>query len=154
MAREVIGSTLASIVKAVEWAEYIKFLREEIVGRRNSMEIVVCTDCKSVEAALKSAGGMENRMQRSELAQIKEKIDKRVVKVVKWIDSKEQLPDSLTKRNSNKSAIIEEVKGLGVKKEEERERIISFCYRQLIYMLKFSDILVNKLLTKKIIFIN
>ena len=66
MAREVIGSTLAaevaSIVKAAEWAEYIKFLREEIVGRRNSMEIVVCTDCKSVEAALKSAGGMENRM--------------------------------------------------------------------------------------------
>ena len=53
------------------------------------------------------------------MAQIKEKIDEGVVKVVKWIDSKEQLPDSLTKRNSNKSAIIEEVQGLGVKKEEE-----------------------------------
>ena len=61
------------------------------------------------------------------MAQIKEKIDKGVVKVVKWIDSKEQLPDSLTKRNSNKSAIIEEVKGLGVKKEEERIENLSLA---------------------------
>ena len=48
VAKKVIGSTLAaeeaSVVEAIEWAEYIKFLRKEIVERWESMDIVVYTD--------------------------------------------------------------------------------------------------------------
>ena len=66
------------------------------------MNIVAYIVCKSLETALKSAGSVENRKLRTDLAQIKENIDKGVIKVVIWIGSKEQLSDSLTKQNSNK----------------------------------------------------
>ena len=95
-----------------KWAEYIKFLWEEIVGRQESLDIVVYTDCKSLETALKYAS-MNNRKLRIDLAHIKGKIDKGVVKVGNW--------------TSNKKA-IEEVQGL---REVRRERIgiIYFCCR-------------------------
>ena len=69
--------------------KYIKLLWEEIVRRWESIYIVGYTDCNSLETILKSAGHVKNRMLRINLAQIKEKIDKGVVKVVNWINSKE-----------------------------------------------------------------
>ena len=100
------------------------------------MDIVVYTNCKSLEAALKSAGCVKNRMLMIDLTQIKEKIDKGAVKVVKWIDRKEQLADSLTKRKSNKRAIIEEVQGL---RERGRIRISLSGYMCLFYILIFNN---------------
>ena len=59
IATRVIGSTL---VEALEWAEYIKFLLEEIVERRESVDLVIYTACKSLKTALKLAGSVKNGM--------------------------------------------------------------------------------------------
>ena len=56
------------MVETVEWAEYIEFLWEEIVRNQERMDIVVYTDCKSLETAMKSAGSVKNKMFRIDLA--------------------------------------------------------------------------------------
>ena len=72
-----IGSTLAeeavSMVEAVEWAEYIKFLWEEIVGEEGIATIIVYTESKSLETALKTAGSIKNCMLKIDLALTREK---------------------------------------------------------------------------------
>ena len=79
MARRMIGSTLVgkvtSIVEAIEWAEYIKLLWEEYDWKEESMDIVVHIDCKSLEAALKSAGSIKSKILRIDLPQVKEKVE-------------------------------------------------------------------------------
>ena len=65
-------------------------------------ESIDVNDCKSFEATLKTTGSVKNRMLRIDLAQVKEKMYKGVIKVVQCIDSKEQLTDSLTKQNASK----------------------------------------------------
>ena len=126
IARRVIGSTVAaeavSVVEVVEWAEYIKFLWEEILGEEGIANIIVYTDSKSLETALKTAGSIKNRMLRIDLAQIREKIEKGMIKMIQWIDGEKQLADSLTKREANRKVIIaevQEVKGEG-RREERR----------------------------------
>ena len=53
---------IKGMVEAMEWAEYIKFQWKKIVGKQESLDIVVYTDCKSLEMALKFAGSVKNRM--------------------------------------------------------------------------------------------
>ena len=104
--------------RVVEWAEYIKFLWEEILGEEGIANIIVYTDSKSLETALKTAGSIKNRMLRIDLAQIREKIEKGMIKMIQWIDGEKQLADSLTKREANRKVImaeVQEVKGEGKK---------------------------------------
>ena len=101
VAKRVIGSTLAaetmSTVMAVEWAEYIKCLWEEIQGGRERLSIMVKTDCKSLEEAIKSVNGVKNRMLRIELANMKSKMEDGTVKGIEWVEGERQLADVLTK---------------------------------------------------------
>jgi len=101
VARRVVGSTLAaetlSIVEGVEWAEYVKKLWEEIHGEDERLKIVVKTDCKSLQEAINSVNGVKNRMLRIELANVKEKLEEKVIDRVEWIKSDEQVADGLTK---------------------------------------------------------
>ena len=111
MARRVIGSILAAevitMVEAVEWAEYVRFLWKEIISGEEDYPIRVYTDCKPLEAALKSAG----RILRIELRQLKEKMERGIIASVHWIDSREQLADDLSKERTSKRKIVEEVQG-------------------------------------------
>ena len=68
---------------------------------------------------MKSVGNVKNRMLKIDVAQIKENIDKGVVKAVKWINSKEQLADSLTKQFKQK---VNYRRGVGSEGGEERGR--------------------------------
>ena len=77
VARRVIGSTLAaeiaSVMEAIEWAKYVRYLWEEIVDDSRTCRIMVFTDCNSLGEVLKTVTNTKNRMFRITLAQIKEK---------------------------------------------------------------------------------
>ena len=114
--RRVISSKLAakavSMVEAVEWAEYIKFLWEEIMGEEGIANIIIYTDSKTLEMALKTARSIKNHMMRIDLALIREKIEKGMIKMIQWIDGEKQLVDSLTKREANRKVIMAKVQGM------------------------------------------
>ena len=63
------------------------------------IKIVIKTDCKSLEEALKSANGVKSRMVRIELASIKNRIDEGIIENIGWVNSKDQIADCLTKKN-------------------------------------------------------
>lgn len=102
VAKRVVGSTLAaetlSIVEAVEWGVYLKYLWEETMGSNHELDIIVKTDCKSVKEALNAKTGVKNRMLRIEMAGLKEKLDEGIIKRIEWIASRDQAADCLTKK--------------------------------------------------------
>ena len=57
-----MAAEVASIAEVIEWAEYMIFLWKEIVRNKENMDIVVYTDFKSWEVALKYARSVKNRI--------------------------------------------------------------------------------------------
>ena len=113
-----VSSTLAaetfSVAEAVEWGEYIKHLWEELNNTEceNEVKIVIKTDCKSLEEALKSANGVKSRMVRIELASIKNRIEEGIIENIGWINSKDQITDCLTKKNASSENLMNVVGGI------------------------------------------
>lgn len=108
LAKRVVGSTLAgetmSMVEGIEWAEYLRYLWEEIHGidpEEERMQIVAKTDCRSLKENVRSETGVKNRMLRIDLLGLKSKLGEGVIKNLEWIHNRDQLADGLTKEKSN-----------------------------------------------------
>ncbi|KAB7495084.1 hypothetical protein Anas_10552 [Armadillidium nasatum] len=99
VAKRVVRSTLSaetlSMVEAIEWGEYIKYLWEELTNKNTSdnIDIIAMTDCKSLRDSIKSTKGVKNRILRIELANLKEKMENKIIKSVEWVNSRLQLAD-------------------------------------------------------------
>src|SRR5215469_1841251 len=117
VAKRVVSSILAvetfSIAEAVEWGEYIKHIWEELNNTEceKGVKIANKTDCKSLEEALKSANGVKSRMVRIELPSIKNRIEEGIIENIGWVNSKDQIADSLTKKNVSSEKLINVVGG-------------------------------------------
>ena len=73
---------------------------------------IIKTYCKSLEEALHSANGVKNRMVRIELASIKNRIEEGIIGNIGWVNSKEQIADSLTKRGVSSVKLMEVIGGI------------------------------------------
>lgn len=111
VAKRVVSSTLSaetlSMVEAIEWGEYIKYLWEELTNKNTSdiIDIIAMTDCKSLRDSIKSTKGVKNRILRIELANLKEKMENKIIKSVEWVNSRLQLADGLTKKDNRKNRL-------------------------------------------------
>src|SRR6201990_198253 len=118
VAKRVVSSTLSaetlSMVEAKEWGEYIKYLWEELtnINTSDNIEIIAMTDCKSLRDSVKSTKGVKNRILRIELANLKEKLENRIIKSIEWVNSRLQIADGLTKKDNRKN-MVELRKALG-----------------------------------------
>lgn len=109
LSRRVVGSTLAgetmSVIEGTEWAEYLKYLWEEINGVKTEddrIRIVVKTDCRSLKENIRSETGVKNRMLRIDLLNLKSKFEEGIIQNIEWINNRDQLADGLTKEKSNR----------------------------------------------------
>ena len=63
------------------------------------------TDCKSLRDSVKSTKGVKNRILRIELANLKEKLENRIIKSIEWVNSRLQIADGLTKKDNRKNRV-------------------------------------------------
>src|SRR5215469_4638518 len=90
VAKRVVGFVLAaetfSAAEAMDWAEYVKHIWEEMNGK-NTTSITLFTDSRSLEQALISVNGVKNRIFRIEMGDLKNRIDEGVLNTVRWLKS-------------------------------------------------------------------
>ena len=100
MGKKIDKSTLAaetmSADEAIEWGLYIKEVWEEI-NKDCECEVILITYNRSVKEALEFPYGAKNRMLRIDLASLKEKVELGNISDIRWIESRQQLADGITK---------------------------------------------------------
>ena len=111
--RRVVRSTLAgetlAMADAVDNAVYISTLYSELMTGDPSdacVEISCLTDCKSLYEAVKSQKFVTEKRLRIEISGLKESLEKDVIHELKWISTKEQLADCLTKKGASSAKLM------------------------------------------------
>lgn len=109
VAKSTIEAEALSLGEAAEAAIYLNKIWEEIVGRQIS--VVVKTDSKTLESALKATTGVKSRRLRIDIAAVKEMIAVGEVEEIEWVSGKNQVADVLTKRGVGGNNIRQYVSG-------------------------------------------
>ena len=102
------GETLA-MAEGIDEAIFIATLFMEITtgnATTDGLPIVCMTDCKSLHDALQSTKHVTEKRLRLEISGIKDLIEKRIVKEVKWSDTRRQLADCLTKKGASPTVLL------------------------------------------------
>ena len=107
VSRRVVKSTIEAealgMGDGMEMAVYINELWMELTGE-GKMNVVVKTDSKTLERAIKSSNGVVSRRLRIDIAALRQMIERKELNTVEWVCSGEQVADCLTKeKNQNKS---------------------------------------------------
>ena len=108
VARSSLTAETLAMLDGVEASLYIRDLFKELYG--HYLPIEVFTDNKSLIDALKSSKYVNEKRLRIDIAALKECISKNQVQIGKWINSKEQLADPLTKQGANPYALLKVLK--------------------------------------------
>ncbi|KAB7503214.1 hypothetical protein Anas_12678 [Armadillidium nasatum] len=85
------------------WADLREYEVEKDKGDQG--EMYFSEDCKSLRDSIKSTKGVKNRILRIELANLKEKMENKIIKSVEWVNSRLQLADGLTKKDNRKNRL-------------------------------------------------
>ena len=109
VARSVTEAEAIALTEAAEMTIYLDKLLQEITGLRGS-RMLMKTDNKTLELALKSSTGPKSRRLRIDLAAIREMIAEGTIEV-EWIVNAKQRADVFTKADVSKRAIREYVFG-------------------------------------------
>ena len=113
--KRVVRSTLAAetlaLSNCIDSSIYIAKLYQEILyGNSNqTLPIEIYTDNKSLVASLYSAKSVSERRLRIDIGAAKEAINTKNIKSVKWIETKLQLADTMTKCGASNLALINAV---------------------------------------------
>lgn len=106
--RRVVRSTLAgetlAMADAVDNGIFVASLYTELMtgkAKPTELPIICITDCHSLSDAIKSTKQVTEKRLRIEVSSIRELIEQEQIKAVKWIDTKHQLADCLTKNGAS-----------------------------------------------------
>ena len=106
--RRTVRSTLAAetlaMTEAIDNAVFLASLYTELsLGKAapSKLPIVCFTDCRSLWDALKSTKQVSEKRLRLEISSIRELLEQQQIKTVRWIETKSQLADCLTKRGAS-----------------------------------------------------
>ena len=110
--KRVVRSTLAaetlSLVEGLEDAVYHRTMVSELSGKKpENFDINAIIDNKSCVEALFSTHQVEDKRLRIEIGEIKEMIDRKVVKDISWVPGSAQIADALTKAGASGLRILE-----------------------------------------------
>ena len=110
--KRVVRSTLAAETLALnegcETAIYISRILQEII-RINSIPIFAITDNKLLHEVANSLTATTDRLLRVEIAAIREMCERKQT-VLKWVEGKDQLSDSLTKKGPSSAHLLNVLK--------------------------------------------
>jgi hypothetical protein len=113
LAKRVATSTIEAetlaLMGGIEMAMSLQHVWEEVMGEK--WKIMVRTDSKTSSQAVTSTSNLLSRKLRINLASIREQLEKGEVDGIKWVSTKDQLADVLTKEGVNKEPLREYVGG-------------------------------------------
>lgn len=108
--QRVVKSTMAAEtliqVEAAEAAFWLSNLLTEVCGRNVLNSIICYTDSRQLFEAVHSIKSVVDKRLRIDLSILKEMIDRGEITDVKWIDSKKQIANCLTKRGASAEGLL------------------------------------------------
>ena len=100
--RRVVKSTLAaetlSLVECAENGVYLSLILQELTGTKIDVKCFV--DNKSLVDSIHSSKSVDDRRLRVDIAVLRDMIERKELKEVSWVPTKQQLADCLTKRGA------------------------------------------------------
>ena len=110
VAKSTIEAEALSLGEAAETAVYLKEIWKEITGNKE-IPIIIRTDSRTLESALKSTSGVKSKRLRIEIAAMREMLERKEIENVEWVGTEQQVADILTKKGVNNKPIREYVFG-------------------------------------------
>ena len=112
--KRVVRSTLAaealSLCDGLEAAIHLRDIIEEVHGlEAGTIKVDALVDNKSTVDAVRSTTVVDDRRLRREIGAIKQMLERKIVRSIKWIPGSDQLADVLTKRGVNGNKILQVV---------------------------------------------
>ena len=108
-AKSTLAAETIALVEALENAIYIKHLITEMLLKSSShIEVNCLTDNYSLYQTAHSTKSISDRRLRIELAIVREAIKTEQV-TLKWVNSKEQLADCMTKKGCDSQKLIQRI---------------------------------------------
>jgi hypothetical protein len=137
IAKSTIEAETLSLGEAAETGIYLNRIYQEVTGKKN-IPIIMKTDSKTLEKAVKSTSGVKSRILRIDMAALKEMLEKGEIKVIDWVNTKDQVADILTKNGVNEKNMKEYVwsknkqeKSQGEGREEDKLDKNPLCFRKM-----------------------
>ena len=114
--RRVATSTLTAetlaIVDAIESANYTRSIAEEILyGNTKRIKVTCYTDNLSLFQTAKTSTQVTDKRLRMELSVVREAVSRGDIEL-KWVESREQLADCLTKKGNNSTKLLERINAM------------------------------------------
>ena len=110
--RRIVKSTLAAetmaLLEAAESAYYIGKMIEDI-GIASEVPVMCYVDNRSLVDALRSVKKVDDKYLRINIACLKDMLERGDIKDVKWVDTKSQLANCLTKKGASPQGLLEAV---------------------------------------------
>ena len=114
--KRVVRSSLSAetlgMSECLDTVLFISMIYKELLfghAKRGELDITIVTDSKSVVDGLKSNKPVSEKRLRFDMNSIKEAIQESQLKCVKWVDTKKQLADSLTKQGASPHHLYEAI---------------------------------------------
>ena len=114
MARSTLAAETLALVDAMDNEIFLASLYTELMTGNvcpEKLNIHIITDCKSLHDDLTTNKAVSEKRLRLEIASIKEKIQKHMVKEYVWVPTEEQLADVLTKKGASPLRLLSVLEG-------------------------------------------